>query len=71
MAKSKGQSAYARSKFLGENEVWRGFEQGLRVVIVNPSVILGPGRWNSGSGQLFSIVSKGTALLYRWRNRLC
>ena len=57
--KSKGQSAYARSKFLGENEAWRGFEQGLRVVIVNPSVILGPGRWNSGSGQLFSIVSKG------------
>jgi len=57
--KSKGQSAYAHSKFLGENEVWRGFEQGLRVVIVNPSVILGPGRWNSGSGQLFSMVSKG------------
>lgn len=57
--KSKGQSAYARSKFLGENEVWRGYEQGLRVIVVNPSVILGPGRWNSGSGQLFSMVSKG------------
>lgn len=57
--KSKGQSAYARSKYLGENEVWRGFEQGLRVIVVNPSVILGPGRWDSGSGQLFSIASKG------------
>ncbi|MEW5845502.1 MAG: NAD-dependent epimerase/dehydratase family protein [Bacteroidota bacterium] len=57
--KSKGQSAYARSKFLGENEVWRGYEQGLRVIVVNPSVILGPGRWNSGSGQLFNMVSKG------------
>lgn len=56
--KSKGQSAYAKSKFLGENEAWRGCEQGLRVVIVNPSVILGPGRWNSGSGQLFSQVNK-------------
>lgn len=57
-AKSKGQSAYAKSKFLGENEVWRGYEQGLRVVIVNPSVILGPGRWDSGSGQLFRQVKK-------------
>jgi len=57
--KSKGQSAYAHSKFFGENEVWRGFEQGLRVIVVNPSVILGPGRWNTGSGQLFSLVSKG------------
>ncbi|HDP75885.1 MAG TPA: NAD-dependent epimerase/dehydratase family protein [Bacteroidales bacterium] len=57
--KSKGQSAYARSKFLGENEVWRGYEQGLRTIVVNPSVILGPGRWYSGSGLLFSMVSKG------------
>ncbi len=57
--KSKGQSAYARSKFLGENEAWRGYEHGLRVVVVNPSVILGPGRWDSGSGQLFKVVAKG------------
>ena len=40
-------------------EVWRGAEMGLRVIIVNPSVILGPGRWNSGSGQLFTRISKG------------
>jgi len=58
-AKSKGQSVYAKSKFFGELEVWRGVEQGLRVVIVNPSVILGPGRWETGSGQLFSRISKG------------
>lgn len=57
--KSKGQSAYAKSKFQGEMEVWRGAEQGLHVVIVNPSVILGPGRWETGSGQLFSRISKG------------
>lgn len=57
-AKSKGQSAYAKSKFLGENEVWRAHEQGVRVVIVNPSVILGPGRWENGSGQLFSQVKR-------------
>lgn len=56
--KSKNQSSYAKSKFLGENEVWRGSEHGLRVIIVNPSVILGPGRWGSGSGQLFKQVKK-------------
>lgn len=58
-SKTKGKSAYAKSKFYGEMEVWRGAEQGLRVIIVNPSVILGPGRWNSGSGQLFNRVYKG------------
>lgn len=57
-AKSKGQSAYAKSKFLGENEAWRAHEQGIRVVVVNPSVILGPGRWENGSGQLFQQVKK-------------
>ncbi len=57
--KIKGKSAYAKSKFFGEMEVWRGAENGLRVIIVNPSVILGPGRWESGSGQLFSRISKG------------
>lgn len=57
--KNKGKSAYAKSKFFGEMEVWRGAEMGLRVIIVNPSVILGPGRWNTGSGQLFNRVSKG------------
>lgn len=57
--KTKGKSAYAKSKFFGEMEVWRGSENGLRVIIVNPSVILGPGRWESGSGQLFTRVSKG------------
>lgn len=57
--KSKGRSAYARSKFLGENQAWRAMEMGLRVVVLNPSVILGPGRWTSGSGQLFSRVRRG------------
>lgn len=57
--KTKGKSAYSKSKFYGEMEVWRGAEQGLRVIIVNPAVILGPGRWDSGSGQLFSRISRG------------
>jgi len=34
-------SPYSRSKFLSENEVWKGISLGLDAVIVNPSVILG------------------------------
>lgn len=52
-------SAYSLSKFYSENEVWRGMEEGLNAVIVNPSVILGPGDWTRSSGQLFRTVAKG------------
>lgn len=57
--KSKGKSGYAISKFRSEMEVWRGIEQGLNATIVNPSVILGPGKWDSGSGQIFGTLEKG------------
>jgi dihydroflavonol-4-reductase len=53
------QSAYAISKYLAEQEVWRGIEEGLNAVIVNPGVILGPGFWNRGTGKLFSLSLKG------------
>ncbi len=46
-------SSYAISKYGGEREIWRGIEEGLNAVIVNPSVILGPGNWNTGSTALF------------------
>jgi nucleoside-diphosphate-sugar epimerase len=52
-------SPYALSKFRAENEVWRGMEEGLEVVIVNPSVILGPGDWLEGSNRLFRTVYQG------------
>jgi len=52
-------SAYSESKFQSEMEVWRSIEEGLECVIVNPSVILGPGKWNSGSPRLFQTVAKG------------
>ncbi len=52
-------SAYSESKYLSEMEVWRAMIQGLNAVIVNPSVIVGPGDWKSGSPMLFSIVWKG------------
>jgi len=38
---SRRNSGYAVSKYGSEREVWRGIEEGLKAVIVNPSVILG------------------------------
>ncbi len=52
-------SAYGLSKYLSEMEVWRGKEEGLNVVIVNPSLILGPGNWNASSSVLFKTAHKG------------
>ena len=56
---SDNHSIYSISKFKSEMEVWRGIQEGLNAVIVNPSVILGPGFWKSGSGELFSKAQKG------------
>lgn len=52
-------SVYGISKFESELEVWRGSQEGLSVVIVNPGIVLGPGFWRSGSGALFRRASKG------------
>lgn len=53
---SKKSSVYSTSKYRAEMEVWRGIAEGLNAVIVNPSVILGPGYWDSGSSKLFSTM---------------
>ena len=50
---------YAKTKTLGELEVWRGINEGLDAVIVNPSVILGPGTGNRGSSMLFESLKQG------------
>jgi dihydroflavonol-4-reductase len=52
-------SGYAISKYSAENEVWRGIEEGLNAVIVNPCVILGPGNWNESSLSIFKVIKKG------------
>ncbi len=56
---SKDNSKYGISKFLAEKEVWRGIEEGLSAVIVNPSIILGLSNPYKGSTQLFSEVWHG------------
>ena len=52
-------NGYAISKFGAENEVWRGSQEGLDVIIVNPGVILGAGFWRNGSGKIFDSMYKG------------
>ncbi|MEO6303585.1 MAG: NAD-dependent epimerase/dehydratase family protein [Bacteroidia bacterium] len=58
--KSSGrESDYAISKYNGEREVWRGIEEGLNAVIVNPGVILSSGFWDQSSSKLFDTCYKG------------
>lgn len=53
-------SVYAITKYGAEIEVWRGTQEGLDAVIVNPGIILGAGYWNGGSsGNLFKQIYKG------------
>lgn len=55
----KPHSDYAISKYGAEMEIWRGQQEGLETLIVNPGVILGPGFWEQGSGLLFKKVANG------------
>jgi dihydroflavonol-4-reductase len=47
---------YAKTKYLSELEVWRGHMEGMKSLIINPSVVLGPGDWNKSSTQIFKYV---------------
>ena len=56
---SEENTNYGISKYGGEREVWRAAEEGLDVVIVNPSIIIGLANFDKGSIQLFSTIWKG------------
>ncbi|WP_374174163.1 NAD-dependent epimerase/dehydratase family protein [Flavobacterium tructae] len=59
----KPHSDYAISKYGAEMEVWRGLQEGLDVIILNPGVILGPIPKNKthiqGSAELYAKVANG------------
>lgn len=55
-------SEYGKTKYLGEMEVWRGIGEGLNAVIINPSMILGAGDWNTGTTAFFKKIYEG----YPW-----
>ncbi len=58
--KSSGkESNYAKSKYNAEKEVWRGMEEGLNAVIVNPGIVLSPGFWNQSSSTIFNTCYRG------------
>lgn len=50
---------YAVSKYQGEMEVWRGHAEGLDIAVVNPSIVLGSGFWESGPAHFFPMVDQG------------
>ena len=55
----KKHSVYAITKYGAEMEVWRGSQEGVKVIIVNPGIIVGAGFFNSGSGYFFKKVNRG------------
>lgn len=63
-------SDYGISKYGAEMEVWRGFQEGLEVVIVNPGIIFGTGFWNQGSGKFFTTIKKRNLFLHQRFYRL-
>lgn len=52
-------SIYSISKYGAEREAWRAMEEGLKVVIVNPSVILGASVLSNGSNAILQKAKKG------------
>jgi dihydroflavonol-4-reductase len=58
-SKSKYDTTYGLSKFLAEQEVWRGHAEGLNTTILNPSMVLGAGKWHDSSVQIFKRVNDG------------
>lgn len=50
---------YGISKFQAEQEVWRAHAEGLPVAILNPSIILGGGHWDSGPARFFPMIARG------------
>lgn len=61
-------SGYAISKYTAEKEVWRGMEEGLTSVIINPSVIIGPGCWEESSLTIFRTINNGLTFYTKGAN---
>ncbi len=51
-------TSYAHSKYYGELEAWRGEQEGLDLIVVNPSVLLGKIADNRSSTEVYQYVLK-------------
>lgn len=58
-AEGLGASPYGVSKHAAELEAWRGHAEGLEVIVVNPTIILGDARYEESSGMVYGRVAKG------------
>ncbi len=54
-----GITGYSLSKHEAEREVWRGEAEGLDMVVINPSIVIGPGNWGESSTALIQKCYKG------------
>ena len=50
---------YGISKHESEMEVWRGVQEGLDAVVVNPGFIIGPGDFSRSSASVFTKLNEG------------
>jgi nucleoside-diphosphate-sugar epimerase len=50
---------YGITKHLSEMEVWRGSQEGLDALIINPGFIIGPGDFSRSSASVFSKLDEG------------
>lgn len=57
--RSRTNTHYAISKYQAEREVWRGTAEGLPAVVVNPTIIVGAGRWHETSCKFFPQIDNG------------
>ncbi|MBI5542223.1 MAG: NAD-dependent epimerase/dehydratase family protein [Bacteroidia bacterium] len=55
----KENSAYSIAKYYSELQAWRGHSEGMELVVVNPSVIIGSGNWKTDISALFTKVNNG------------
>jgi len=56
-------SNYSKGKYLSEQEVWRGIQEGLGATILNPGVIFGPNNCTRSSGTMIARIDKGLPAL--------
>jgi len=56
-------SNYSKGKYLSEQEVWRGIQEGLDATILNPGVIFGPNNCTRSSGTMIARIDKGLPAL--------
>lgn len=58
-ADSPFNTPYALSKYWAELEAWRGEQEGLDLIVVNPSILLGKASYTKSSSAIYSYVLEG------------